>query len=306
MAPLPDYISYFSNNSLKLVTIVIKAIQYTLMIAFSSNSQLHIFNIFCSFCRTCLYWGLLFKTEKNVQRYGALYALILHCMCSFAELHVAEQLRLVQSEGVGVMHARGQGGSNKDERRRRSKVFSTKRLKIKKARRALTLAPHCTRPICFVPSYLPLPSEGEPLGAILGPSSLPWPLFSPQPLKSCTAMCMALMFALYPTCKAIIIHASWQSQALSLLHLQLFALGYDMTVRLISSLLHIAPCVSLSFCFSALRLCTMFESNSDLTTWNIFYLSACVTPLPLWCVRQLFQTTRTTVGQKCLLMFDTR
>lgn len=60
-------------------------------------------------------------------------------------------------------------------------------------------------------------------------------------------MYMALMFALYPTCKAIIIHPSWQSQALSLLHLQLFALGYDMTVRLISSLLHIAPHVSV-FC----------------------------------------------------------
>lgn len=125
-----------------------------------------------------------------------------------------------------------------------------------------------TVPVQFAlfPVTCPCHQKGSHWGPYWGHLSLPWPPFSPQPLKSCTAMCMALMFALYPTCKAIIIHASWQSQALSLLHLQLFALGYDMTVRLISSLLHIAPCVSLSFCFSALRLCTMFESNSDLTT----------------------------------------
>lgn len=170
------------------------------------------------------------------------------------------------------MHAGGQGGSNK-QKEKKKKSFQHKTPQNKETR-ALTLAPHWARPICFVPSYLPLPSEGEPLGAILGPSSLPWPPFSPQPLKSCTAMCTALMFALYPTCKAIIIHASWQSQALSLLHLQLFALGYDMTVRLISPLLHIAPCVSLPLCFSALRLCTVFESHSDLTTWKVFYLSS--------------------------------
>lgn len=85
---------------------------------------------------------------------------------------------------------------------------------------------------------------------MLGPSSPPCLLFLPLPLKSCTEMYMALMFALYPTCKAIIIHPSWQSQALSLLHLQLFALGYDMTVWLISSLLHIAPRVSLFFLLS--------------------------------------------------------
>lgn len=176
----------------------------------------------------------------------------------------------------------------KRRRRKRRKTFQCKTPQNKKnTRRALTLAPYCTRPICFVPSYLPLPSEGEPLGAILGPSSLPWPPFSPQPLKSCTAMCMALMFALYPTCKAIIIHASWQSQALSLLHLQLFALGYDMTVRLISSLLHIAPCVSLFLSvLPLLRMCTMFDSDSDLTTWKIFYLSACVTPQLLWSLPQ--------------------
>lgn len=84
-------------------------------------------------------------------------------------------------------------------------------------------------------------------------------------------MCMALMFALYPTCKAIIIHASWQSQAPSLLHLQLLALGDDMTVRLISPLLHITPCVSLSVFLHSVY--TAFEFCSDPTTWKIFYLS---------------------------------
>lgn len=123
--------------------------------------------------------------------------------------HLQPCMWLVHSERAGVaMHAKEDQTKQKRRRRRRRKVFDTKPLEIKNERRALTLAPHCTRPICFVPSYLLLPSEGEPLGAILGPSSLPWPPFSPQPLKSCTAMCMALMFALYPTCKAIIIHAS--------------------------------------------------------------------------------------------------
>lgn len=180
---------------------------------------------------------------------------------------------------VGAMHAGGQGGSNKQKRRRRRrKVSNTKPLQIKEETRSPSLAP-TLYPSNLLCSQLPAPAirrgaTGGHIGAIFRSHG---PLFSPQPLKSCTAMCMALMFALYPTCKAIIIHASWQSQALSLLHLQLFALGYDMTVRLISSLLHIAPRVSLSFCFSALRLCTTFESNSDLTTWKIFYLSK-----PVW------------------------
>lgn len=155
------------------------------------------------------------KCSSNYDQSSALCSVTF--VCSFAELHIAEQLS-VHSEGVGRMCASVQGGSNKQKSKKRRKVFNTYKKRNRK-RRALTLALHCTHPICFVPSYLPLPSEGEPLGAILGPSLLPWPPFSPQPLKSCTAMCMALMFALYPTCKAIIIHASWQSQALSLLHL---------------------------------------------------------------------------------------
>lgn len=98
-------------------------------------------------------------------------------------------------------------------------------------------------------------------------------------------MCTALMFALYPTCKAIIIHASWQSQAPSLLHLQLFALGYDMTVRLISPLLHIplpaSPFLSVflhSDCAPCLNLTLIWRLGKSFTS------QARVTPLLLWCV----------------------
>lgn len=66
-------------------------------------------------------------TESHIWTYCAVSVLI--CM-----LHVAEQLQPVHSEGVGVMHARGQGGSNKQKRRRRN-IFNTKPLKIKKKER---------------------------------------------------------------------------------------------------------------------------------------------------------------------------
>lgn len=53
-------------------------------------------------------------------------------------------------------------------------------------------------------SRLPAPAEGKALGAVVGrPRS-----HGSLPLKWCAAMCAALMFALYPPCKAIIIHAS--------------------------------------------------------------------------------------------------
>lgn len=218
-----------------------------------------------------------------------------------------------------MREARGQGGSNTPEpRRRKRKVFSTKPLKNKiknKDREASSGSGSgsgsALYPVQFAlfPVTCPCHHKGSHWGPYWGHLSLPWPPFlSPQPLKSCTAMCMALMFALYPTCKAIIIHASWQSRALSLLHLQLFALGDDMTARLISSLLHIAPCVSPPLsAFSALGPCTVFESSSRLTTWRVFYLSACVTPLLLWCIWQLSTQLSLQAGKKKrVLMFDTR
>lgn len=108
-------------------------------------------------------------------------------------------------------------------------------------------------------------------------------------------MCMALMFALYPTCKAIIIHASWQSQGPSLLHLQLLALGDDMTVRLISPLLHITPCVSLSVFLHSV--CTAFEFCSDPTTWKIFYLSIPCDTSVAFMRLAVYEITRAAVGQ---------
>lgn len=187
--------------------------------------------------------------------------------------------------------------TNKEQKK---KTFNTKPLKTEKKRRALTLAPHWTRPICFVPSYLPLPSAGEPLGAILAPVSLPWPPFSPQPLKSCTAMCMALMFALYPTCKAIIIHASWQSQP-RLCYICSSSPWATTWLRLISPLLHIAPRVSLSLRFSLLQ--TLYH----VWVWlwfddlEIFYLSASVTPPPLWSVSNLvLESGKNVTEQDCV------
>lgn len=90
-------------------------------------------------------------------------------------------------------------------------------------------------------------------------------------------MRMALMFALYPTCKAIIIYASWQSQASSLLHLLLFAFGYDMTVRLISSLLHIPLPLSLHQLLShnTLRVWFQLWSNNSEALENLLPLSLC-------------------------------
>lgn len=163
-------------------------------------------------------------------------------------------------------------------------------------RQALTLAPCCNHLICFVPIYLTLSSQWEPLGAMLGPSSPPCLLLLPLPLKSCTEMYTALMFALYPTCKAIISHPSWQSQALSLLHLQLFALGYDMTVRLISSLLHIAPCVSPFFFSSQTTLCAWIQPWFDKLE-NILPLSPCDTSAALICLA-LLKETHATVRHK--------
>lgn len=154
---------------------------------------------------------MLFKLRPKLSSVFC-YFCVLICRVAYSRAALGPLRRSWQD----VCQCTGRIKQTKEQKRR--KVFNTYKKRNRK-RRALTLALHCTHPICFVPSYLPLPSEGEPLGAILGPSLLPWPPFSPQPLKSCTAMCMALMFALYPTCKAIIIHASWQSQALSLLHL---------------------------------------------------------------------------------------
>lgn len=149
----------------------------------------------------------------------------------------------------GVMHAGKQGGSNEPKKRR-----AKKRKKREKFWAALapTLALHWgPRPICFVPGYLPLPSEGG--GRVLGlwgpyqghlGSLIPPPPHTPTlvlttvlPLKcGAAALCVALMFALYPTCTAIIIRASWQSRRPSLLHLQLVASGpwHDSTVDLSS------------------------------------------------------------------------
>lgn len=60
---------------------------------------------------------------------------------------------------------------------------------------------HCARPICFVPTYLP--SQGEPLGATLGPSLLPfffyhrllspaWPWCLPCALHAKLSLCIPL------------------------------------------------------------------------------------------------------------------
>lgn len=89
------------------------------------------------------------------------------------------------------------------------------------------------------------------------------PPLSPQPLKSCAAMCTALMFALYPPCKAIIIHASWQSQA-AFVTSAARGLGrwHDCTVDL-SSFTYRSPCLSL--CFSACRFCTLFRCDDLLS-----------------------------------------
>lgn len=124
---------------------------------------------------------------------------------------------------------------------------ATKEEKFETSRKTSTTEKRGRRPSNLLRCSLPgsagtKRATGGRIGAILVPMA---PFLAP-PLKCCSAMCTALMFALYPTCKAIIIHASWQSRAWSLLHLQLLALGYDITVRLISSRLHIAACVSLS------------------------------------------------------------
>lgn len=50
--------------------------------------------------------------------------------CGVAACSVAEQLSLVHAGRVGVMHARGQGGSN-EQRPEEKKTFNTKPLKIK-------------------------------------------------------------------------------------------------------------------------------------------------------------------------------
>lgn len=206
--------------------------------------------------------------------------------CSVATYTVAKQLLLVHTEGVGIMHARGQGGSNK-QRAEQEENFQhkTPQSKKKKERQALTLVPYCTHPICFVPSYLPLPSAGEPLGALLAPSSLPLPPFSPTAFKVLHWDVHGLDVCLvpymqsyhYPCLLTIAGPVFVTSAALCL------GLWHDYSWSL---LFYISLPVSLFFSvFLYSTLCTVFESNSDLTTWKIFYLSACVTPLLLWSVR---------------------
>lgn len=107
------------------------------------------------------------KTEPRII-YSTLHVLICSVACRTAAL--ARPLRRSWRDAC-----QGTGRIKQTKKKQKKKVFNTKTplKKKKKERRALTLAPHCTRPICFVPSYLPLPSEGEPLGAILGPSFAP-------------------------------------------------------------------------------------------------------------------------------------
>lgn len=114
-------------------------------------------------------------------------------------------------------------------------------------------------------------------------------------------MCMALMFALYPTCKAIIIHASWQSQALSLLHLQLFALGYDMTTVDLFSFTYrsLSPSFSV-FLYSRLyRIWILLFDNLE----NLLPLSLCDTSASLIC-SAVFHITLTTGWYKYVLMLN--
>lgn len=122
------------------------------------------------------------------------------------------------------------------------------------------------------------------------------PLSRHSPLKSCTEMRLALMFALYPTCKAIIIHASWQSQAQSLLHLQLFALGYDMTTVDLFSFTYRSLCLSFSLLFSTQH-CVPYLNPALIWRLGKSFTSRPVWHLLLSSVLQ-FSTTFTTVWLK--------
>lgn len=198
-----------------------------------------------------------------------------------AACSAAGQVSLVHAGTVGAMHARGQGRSN--EQRPEEENFQHKTPQNKTERRALTLAPHCTHPICFVPSYLPLPSAGKPLGAMLAPSSLPWPPFSPQPFKVLHWDALGLDVCLVPYMQ------SYHYPCLLTIAGPVFVTSAALCLGLWhdygwSLLFYIS--LPVSFFLSAFlysTLCTIFESSSDLTTWKIFYLSACVTPASFIC-----------------------
>ena len=101
--------------------------------------------------------------QNPIRTYSTFHVLICGVACS----------RAAWARPVGAMHAGGTGRirQTKEKKRKKKQSFQHKNpSKWRKRHAPRHWLQHCTRPICFVPSYLPLPSEGEPLGAILGPS----------------------------------------------------------------------------------------------------------------------------------------
>lgn len=101
------------------------------------------------------------KCSSNYDQSSALCSVTF--VCSFAELHIAEQLS-VHSEGVGRMCASVQGGSNKQKRR---KVFNTYKKRNRKRRAWHWL---CTVPIQFAlfPVTCPCHQKGSHWGPYWG------------------------------------------------------------------------------------------------------------------------------------------
>lgn len=138
---------------------------------------------------------------------------------------------------------------------------------------------------------------------MLAPSSLPWPPFSPQPFKVLHWDVHGLDVCLVPhmqsyhypclltiagpvfVTSAALCLGLWHDYGWSLLFYISLPVSFFLSVFLYSTL------------------CTIFESSSDLTTWKIFYLSACVTPASLIC-SAVFNITLSTVRLKYVLMLN--
>lgn len=161
----------------------------------------------------------------------------------------------------------GEDQTNKKSRRRR-KVFCTKAPQNKEAGSDTGSTLGTSNLLC---SQLPAPAirrgaTGGHIGAIFAPMAPS--LATAFKVLHCDAH--GLDVCLVPYMQSYHYPCLLTIAGPSLFHLQLFASGYDMTVRLISPLLHIAPCVSLCFCSD----CVPCLNHSDLKTWKIFYLSS--------------------------------